>query len=208
MDISNLKFKIDQIRSIAAKYKAPIFESKGIYNYNLNIWGIRSNDARTVVYNDKFVIFYQDRSGNWLFENFDGTTDPSNLTLESPVNIAGTAILCEGFHKALWAYGFHKQRRDHKALVQHSPCKVYRDNNKDATIDYGKLPIQVGMFGINMHRASAYGNNPKIGLYSAGCQVHADIKKYERTFLPLIESSINEGFTTFSYTLIKESDLC
>jgi len=205
---SKLNLTIEQVREIALKYKAPIFESKKIYKYNLNIWGIRSSEKDTTLFNDMIVVFYQDITDHWFFEYFKATTDPSDLTLENPVNIDGTAILCEGFHKSLWAYGFHKQRPDHKALVQHSTCKVYRDNNHDRKIDYGKLPIQVGMFGINMHRASKYGTTPKIGLYSAGCQVHADVKRYDNIFIPLIESSVNEGFTTFSYTLIKESDLC
>lgn len=204
---SNLKLDIKTVINIAAKYNAPIFTSQKVYNYNLNIWGIRSLETNTKKFNDKIVVFYQDRSGHWFFEYFDATTDPSNLMLLDPVNIDGTAILCEGFHKALWSYGFHKQRRDHKALVQHATCRVYRDNNKNDRIDYGNLPIQTGMFGINMHRASAYGTTPEIGLYSAGCQVHANVVKYNNRFIPIIESSVNEGLTTFSYTLILESDL-
>ena len=207
MPLPNLKLDIGAVTRIAAKYNAPIFTSQKVYNYNLNIWGIRSLEQDTKKFNDWVVVFHQDRSGHWFFEYFKATTDPSNLTLMDPVNIDGTAILCEGFHKGLWTYGFHKQRKDHKALVQHSACNVYRDNNKNARIDYGKLPIQTGMFGINMHRASIYGTTPEIGLYSAGCQVHADYEKYSRKFIPLIESSINEGLNTFSYTLILESDL-
>ena len=68
-------------------------------------------------------------------------------------------------------------------------------NNKEET----------GMFGINMHRASINGNNNEIGLYSAGCQVHQDYKRFTYEFMPIIKSAI--GKSSITYTLINEDDL-
>lgn len=197
---------MNDILRIAKEYDYPIFKSNNIFNYNLNIWGFRSDSKDTTSFNDLCVVFYQNRQGHWFLEYFDITTDPSDLTLMNPININGTAILCEGYHKSLWTFGFHKHRSDHKALIQHSPCTVYRDNNRDKEIDE-LLPRETGMFGIEMHRASKYGTTPKIGLYSAGCQVHADVVKYDQVFIPLVENCVNEGNSVFSYTLVKESDL-
>lgn len=195
---------VQSILKIANDHGFPIFRSNRKFNYNLNIWGFRSSDKNTEVFNDLAVIFYENKFGGWIANWFDITTDPSNLTLMNPVNIDGTAILCEGHHSKLWTFGYHKQRHDHPALVQHSACKVYRDNNRDDKID-SNLPVESGIFGINMHRASAYGVTPKIGLYSAGCQVHSNIDKYNKVFLPLIRESVNEGNSLFSYTLCLES---
>lgn len=182
----------------------PIFENK-VYNYNLNIWGIRSNNKDVTSFNDTFVVFRK-YANSWVVEYFQGTTDPSDLTLAKPENSKGTAIVKEGHYTGVWGFGYHKQRRDHKALVQIRPITVYRDNNKDNNLDFN-VSVETGMFGINMHRASAYGTTAKIGLYSAGCQVHADVNKYNEVFIPLIENSLREGLNSFSYTLIKESDL-
>lgn len=194
---------IAQIKAIAKAKQFPIFESKGKFDFNLNIWGFRSPSKDYTKFNDLAIVFREDRQGHWFIDPFIITTDPSNLLLMNPVNIDGTAILCEGFHSKLWTYGHHKQRTDHRALVQHSPCKVYRDKDKDDVVD-ADLPIFEGMFGINMHRASAYGTTPNIGLYSAGCQVHADVDRYNHKFIPLIETSVSEGNNVFSYALCKE----
>jgi hypothetical protein len=197
------KITLKTIFKIAEERNIPIFKSYSKYNYNLNIWGFRSNEKDTTKFNDLCAVFYESRFGDWFVDWFVITTDPSNLTLMKPVNSDGTAILCEGHHSKLWMFGNHKQRRDHKALVQHAPCKVYRDNNKDSKID-SNLPIDFGLFGINMHRASNYGVTPSIGLYSAGCQVHADVDRYNNKFIPLVEASVAEGNKLFSYTLILE----
>lgn len=197
---------IETILNVMAKKKYPVFISHAAFNFNLNLIGIRTNDTDTTRFNDYEAIIYQTTRGKWSLDWFDITTDPSNLLLTKPVNNLGTAILCEGHHSKLWSYGFHKGRRDHKALVQFSPCEVYRDNDKDTSIDK-QLPIDTGMFGINQHRASAYGDNETIGLYSAGCQVHAHIDRYNGTFIPLIENCIREGNRIFSYTLLLENDL-
>ena len=201
-----IKPTVEQIMAVATSKGYPIFKSNGIYNYNLNLWGIRSQDKDTSVYNDMLAIMYQNVRNNWTIDYFTITTDPSDIILQTPENDNGTAILCEGHHSKLWSYGFHKGRPDHKALVQFSPCRVYRDNNKDSVANEDPSTIETGVFGINMHRASAYTNNPKIGLYSAGCQVHFDVDRYNKVFIPLIENCVNEGNRIFSYTLCLESD--
>lgn len=182
----------------------PIYYSKGMFNYNLNLLGIRSSDKDSSTFNDLLCIFYQDIKSKWTVDYFTITTDPSDIILKTPENPKGTAILCEGHHPKLWSYGFHKNRKDHKALVQYSPCRVYRDNDKDDIVDVVN-PIDTGIFGINMHRASAYTVNPKIGLYSAGCQVHYDVNRYNKVFIPLIENCVREGNRIFSYTLCLEN---
>lgn len=196
---------LDKIFEIASRNDYKIFYNNGVYDYNLNIWGFRSNDKNTSTYNDVFVVFYQKLKGGWTMIQFEGTTDPSDIILKQPMNELGTAIVVPGQYTSLWSFGFHKNRRDHKALVQFKPVTVYRDNNKDTTIDE-ELLRYTGMFGINMHHGSL-NSTDLIGLWSAGCQVHKDIKRYNNEFIPLIESSVKEGNKTFTYTLCVENDL-
>lgn len=155
---------------ISTKYKYPIFKSNKAYPINLNIWGIRSNDERTEYFNDVIIIFYNDANDNWTLNIYEATTDPSKLYLTNPMNKKGCAILLTGFHKGLWKLGYHKGK--YEALVQATPCEVYRDNDKDDYISYhDDMKIETGMFGINFHRASLSQKSDEIGLYSAGCQV-------------------------------------
>jgi len=57
---------------------------------------------------------------------------------------------------------------------QVKPLSIYRDTNKDAVLD--KENLQVGLFGINFHRAGMSG---LIDNWSAGCQVMFDKDWYE-----------------------------
>lgn len=198
------KPSLESITRVAGNKDFPIFTSQGKFDYNLNIWGFRSPSIDTSEYNDSCAVFWQNHRGQWTIEYFEITTDPSDLLLEKPINAMGTAILKEGHHKALWTLGYHKQRDDHRALVQCNPCWVYRDNDRNTRINTG-LPVEHGIFGINMHRASAVSNNRRIGLYSAGCQVHYDADRFRKVFIPLAEASSKEGHTTFSYTLCLQS---
>lgn len=201
-----MKITLDNIFRIASEKRYRIYTNETIFNYNLNIWGFRSTDRDTIHFNDMFAVFYQDMKNVWHLELFEGTTDPSNILLADPMNEDGTAILVPGQHIRLWTFGYHKGRKDHKALIQYSPCRVFRDNNKDNVID-DNLPIFEGMFGINMHRANAYKHSDVIGLHSAGCQVHEDVDKYNKTFIPLVTKCCNEGNKLFTYTLCEEKYL-
>ena len=171
-------------------------------NLNINLWGIRSNDKDTTKFNDVCLMFYQNKDTTWTIHTYKITTDPSNVNLQKPINKNGTAIVKEGQYKGLFKVGLHK---GYEALVQAVPITVIRDNNKDDILDIKNNKEETGMFGINMHRASINGNNNEIGLYSAGCQVHQDYKRFTYEFMPIIKSAI--GKSSITYTLINEDDL-
>ena len=194
---------INHLLKIAEKNNFSIYYSNSKYPKNLNIWGIRSNDTDTKKYNDVMITFYSETSG-WKVNVFEITTDPSNLNLIKPINKKGTAILVEGQYKGLWKIGKHKNQ--YEALVQNKPCKVYRDNNKDEYLNFKNDSIEEGMFGINCHRASSWKISELIGLYAAGCQVHKDVNRFNKEFMPLVKKCcINEKTDSFTYTLINEN---
>lgn len=105
-------------------------------NINVNIWVIRNSQRRAGKFDDLQIVFWKDcLTGEWVYDMYNVTCDPSDLALEQMKNPNGTAVLSYGFHKSKWKLGFHKGRLDHPALVQVKPLLVYRDNNKDKMID-------------------------------------------------------------------------
>ena len=189
---------------IATRYKYPIFKSNKAYPINLNIWGIRSNDERTEYFNDVILTFYNDINDNWTLNIYEATTDPSNLNLMNPVNTKGCAILLTGFHKGLWKLGCHKGR--YEALVQASPCDIYRDADKDDYINFqDDMKLETGMFGINLHRASLNQTSDEIGLYSAGCQVIKNTNEFN-DLMKLCKKALKPNDKQ-SYVLIHEDCL-
>ena len=61
-------------------------------------------------------------------------------------------------------------------FVKELLSKVYRDKNKDNVYDLNDDNVHEGIFGINIHRATAKkgGKSWRVDKWSAGCQVIAD----------------------------------
>lgn len=192
---------IQELFRVSKKYKLPIFRHNQNYPINLNIWGIRSNDTRTEYFNDVIMTFYDDAVGRWTLNIYEGTTDPGKLYLMNPCNEKGCAVLTTGYHKGLWRLGLHHGK--YQALVQANPCEVYRDNDKNDLINYyDDIKVERGIFGINLHRASATQKSDEIGLYSAGCQVIKNTNEFN-DLMTLCKKAIKPGGTQ-SYVLINE----
>lgn len=176
----------------------PIF-TKG--DYNLNIFGIRNMknvDANT--FNDLIGLLYK-VNGDWVLKKYDATTDPGTKFRTSPVNIHGTAILKEGYHRHGFKLGYHKG--SYEALQQNRPLPLYRDNNKDSHLDYDS-PVIVEMAGINIHRGRKHGTTELVGPWSAGCQVIANSDDFDE-FMTIVKKSAKIYGKTFSYALFTET---
>jgi len=174
-------------------------QSKG--GYDLNIFGIRTLDNRANTFNDVIGVMYlfNDR---WNCFMFPATTDPGVYYREHPMNVNGTAILVPGQYRGAFKLGLHS---GYPALVQKSPLKVYRDNNKDEVLDLDPDSIQEGMFGINLHHAGSSQASTVVDKWSAGCQVVADPFQHQFLYSLAKKSSslFGDGFT---YTLLEEAD--
>jgi len=119
------------------------------------------------------------------------------------MNVNGTAILAPGQHRGCFRIGTHQGI--YKALVQAKPVPVYRDNNKDSTID-SKGPLDVGFFGINHHRANSRRTSTQVDKWSAGCQAFANPDAYVQ-YIALCEETTKKYGENITYTLIEEKDL-
>lgn len=139
--------------------------------FDLNLFGIRGASSQADLYDDGIGIAWTDAAGHPHGRLFRATTDPGRPWLQRPSRASGCAILVgPAWYRGMYALGLHKGRA---ALVQAGPCRVWRDDDRDAVL--GPLanpegfPVEAGG-GINLHDPGA--EDPgKVGYSSAGCQV-------------------------------------
>ncbi len=172
---------------------------------NLNIIGIRHNNTRANTFNDVICVLYQ-QSGEWQLKQYKATTDAGIYWRTNPMNVDGTAVLIAGQHKSLWKLGYHQGK--YRALVQHKPVVVLRDNNQNTELDTEVTPqavLQQGYFGINCHRANSKTTSTQVDKWSAGCQVLASPSDFDE-FIALCDQSAAKYGPYFSYTLLDQAD--
>lgn len=179
-----------------------VYFNKG--KYNLNIIGVRRAGTKvTNQFDDVIVVEYIDMYGIKTREVFAATTDPGLSSITNPISSKGCAILAPGQYRSCWKLGYHKGK--YEAIVQYKPVKVYRDNNKDKVYDFDSKTIEEGIFGINIHKAGD--NSTIVNGWSAGCQVLARRKDFDK-LMKLAHYQISQGHgKLFTYTLINEEDL-
>ncbi|PAJ72262.1 hypothetical protein CJF42_22165 [Pseudoalteromonas sp. NBT06-2] len=172
---------------------------------NLNLIGIRHTNTSANTFNDAFVALYQ-VNGQWQLAQFKCTTDPGVYYRNNPLNIDGTAIVVPMQHRSLWTFGYHQGK--YPALVQNKPITVFRDANKDNELntDVALTNQQTGYFGINCHRASSKHESQQVDKWSAGCQVLANPKDFEK-LMSLCKQSSQQWGNTFTYTLLEQTAL-
>jgi len=198
-----MKFTLEQIKKVLTKKGYEIFSKAR--PYNLNIVGVRSTDKTSNLFNDAITCFYNDKQGNEAFHVWPATTDPGLFYLKNPVNVEGTAILCEGQYKGVYSLALHQGK--YRALCQRNGnVKVVRDCDRDSELDYNSGKIEAGMFGINIHRANLHAITDKVDKWSAGCQVFQNDSDFDE-LIALAEISAGLYGNKFTYTLINEKDL-
>ena len=169
--------------------------------YNLNLFGIRSQYNMANRFDDLLGAAYI-AGDQWHVEYWPATTDPGTYWLNNPGRVSGTAILVEGQYRGAYRIGQH--RGQYTALKQAAPMKVYRDSNRDNVLDMSPETQSEGIFGINIHRASAHRETETVGRYSAGCTVFADPDDFA-AFLSICKRQVEvNGWETFTYTLVPE----
>jgi hypothetical protein len=196
-------FTLDQIKSamIAKGYKW--FEEG---DFNLNLIGVRNSDTGDTVTNafdDTFFIAYRD-AGKWKIHNYACTTDPGAHWQQAPINAGGTASLVPNQYRSTWRIDLHQGL--YKALKQFKPVDTYRDKNKDLKYTRHIEDITNGIYGINIHRASATGVSNRVDKWSAGCQVIADKADFAN-LMYLAHTSASKYGNSFTYTLLESKNI-
>ena len=179
-------------------------------NYDVNIVGVRNADTNNEVTNrfdDHLTISYKNENGEWNFHCFDATTDPGpHWTEKQLLNKNGVAILKEGQYRGSHKIGLHQGK--YEALRQKKPLKVYRDGDRDDTYDFIEENVHEGIYGINIHRATARegGKSVQVDKWSAGCQVIAANDDF-KLFMEICRKARDVWGNSFTYTLINSNDI-
>ena len=171
-------------------------------NYELNIIGIRDENAKANSFDDTICVLFKDEYNDDVLVCFPATTDPGTFWLEHPMNVKGCAIMSEGQYIDAYKIGIHK---NYKALQQIGEINYVRDNNKDDVLDFNAPFKSKGNFATNIHHADEAEKSVRVDKWSAGCQV---IQKGWHEFIELCEKSrlITER-NLFDYTLLNIHDV-
>lgn len=182
-NLSTIKLDVDgivgkQTKTIEAIVIQHIKQQFSLNNY---IWEIdkpntifyRTNNIFNNQYEDWMVIIKQITEIDFNLYVFKCTTKAGNFYVQNPVTvggITGTAILKPGQYRNTWkfitAVNWKTLWTQHPYFYQVLPVNIWRDKNKDNTIN--KEISTSGLFGINWHRG---GISSLIDRWSAACLV-------------------------------------
>jgi len=201
-----MKYTREQIQAAVEKKGYKYFTS-GVLN--VNIIGIRNSDTNgkiTNKFDDTMTISYKDNDLNWIYNEYNCTTDPGDDWTDNPMLEKGVAILKPGQYPKSHKIRLHGGK--YTALGQQNNVQVYRVANKDGVYDYNEDTVDEGLFGINIHRATALEGKTStyIDKWSAGCQVIASNDDWHE-FLNICQEARSEWNNNFTYTLIESKDI-
>jgi hypothetical protein len=174
-------------------------------DYDVNIVGIRNNATGNRITNrfDDWMTVSYKLNGIWQFHIYPCTTDPGiKHSVQQLLSPKGVARLVPGQYRGTWEIGMHQGK--YSALVQRRPVTVWRDANKNHTFE--ESATETGLFGINIHRASATGTSTLVDGWSAGCQVIASINHFTQ-FMRIMNNAREKVSPRFTYTLLESKDL-
>ena len=204
-----MKYTREKIEEVMASKGYKYFTDNNNKSYDVNIIGIRNSETKgrvTNAFDDLMTIAYK-TDGEWQYHEFNCTTDPGSAYMDNPIlENTGCAILKPNQYR-----GSHKLRLHagkYLALGQKKDVTVYRDNDRDNNYDLNESKTDTGIFGINIHRATAKtgGKSTRVDKWSAGCQVIADNDDWHE-FLDICQSAREIHGNSFSYTLLESNDL-
>jgi hypothetical protein len=201
------KYTKEQIKDTVERLGYKYFTND---NYDVNIIGIRNSKTEgrvTNKFDDLMTISYKDENGEWQYHEYDCTTDPGDDWMENPwVKEKGCAVLKPGQYRGSHKLRLHSGK--YLALGQKKDVTVYRDNNRNNQYEFDESTCDTGVFGINIHRATALEGKTStyVNKYSAGCQVIASNDDWH-AFLDICQTAREVWGNSFSYTLIESKNI-
>lgn len=180
------------------------FDERGKFKtHDLNIFGIRSKDRTTNIFNDLIGVFYKMTTDSTTLHTWVATVDPGLYYLQNPMNPSGTFALKPGQYLGAYKIGLHHTQ---DALVQVGKLIGFRDNNRDNIIDLdpSKGYYDGNNFGVNIHHKEI--DSEFVDMGSAGCQVFKSTEDHGE-FMGLCCQAAAIWYNLFSYTLLDDEDV-
>lgn len=175
-----------------------VMKAKGYRVFDdFNLYGIRSSDTKANTFNDLVGVLWKN-GDTWVNYAWPATTDPGTYYRNAPMNVHGTAIMKPGQYARAYKLGMHT---GYPALEQCAPITVYRDANRNDTLELNESKVETGLFKTNIHRANPRRPSTQVDKWSAGCQVIADPKHFDE-----LMSLARRNGGPFTYTLLTEQD--
>jgi len=204
-----MSYTLEQIQYAVRSKGYKWFNDSAEKGYDVNIVGIRNSSTKdrvTNAFDDHISISYKDFDGSWKSHCYACTTDPGTHWVENLLNPNGVAILKPGQYRGSHKIGLHQGK--YEALRQKKPLKVYRDGDKDREYDLLEENVHEGIYGINIHRATAKPGrkSTRVDKWSAGCQVIAASDDFAELMGIVNQAKTIHG-NSFSYTLIESADI-
>lgn len=181
----------------------------------LNLIGVRNPAKTGDSFDDDLCVAWKEKDGTWKYAQYPCTTDPAVQARKYPPLKKGVAILIPGQYDS-YEIGYHKK---YEAIIQRrgSTVRVWRDNNKDAVLDFGSGKEEAGDFRINIHRAfvpqsEVITTTKKVdgkrvpASWSEGCTVFKRDKDFQEV-MSLARRCRTATGNRFVYTLLEKADL-
>ena len=188
-------------RSIAAK-------KYSWFNDKPNMIAIRTNLQVPDVFNDIITVEYKNKGVSTLFTAVI-TTEPGVAYQKKLLNPKGCWVMMPNQMIDAYSPGFHQGKTDHRCLRSTGMIYGLRDNDLDGIAGNDKDAVAGWVdgttVGANIHGANKLGITPKIGPWSAGCQVFAAWKAKEE--MMDIFANHYPALKKITYTLLTESDI-
>ena len=204
-----MKYTREQIEATMSSKGYKYFYDNSNKSYDVNIIGIRNSETKdrvTNAFDDTMTITYKCEGLVWHYNELNCTTDPGTHWVKNISNKNGVAILKPGQYRGSHKLRLHRGK--YLALGQKKNVTVYRDSNRDNNYDLNESKTDTGIFGINIHRATAKtgGKSTRVDKWSAGCQVIASNKDWYK-FLDICQRARDIHGNSFSYTLIESKNI-
>jgi hypothetical protein len=167
--------------------------------FELNIVFIRTSERFTNKFDDEVYWFWWNERSEIGFKKAKCTTKAGFYYVKNFSNKNGTGIVKEKQYIDGWKKGLHSGLYD--ALVQNKEIDIWRDKDRDYSIDTGVE--ETGYFSINIHKANKDRESIEVNNWSAACMVFANPIMYN-SFMRAANQQISlTGRKVFSPIILK-----
>lgn len=169
--------------------------------FDVTLGGIRTKDNSSNAFNDWIFASLFTKEGI-MSTVFEGTTDAGRYYRENPINPSGTAIIEHGVqHRGCYTYMATGGHKGQEAFRQTGGMSYWRDNDKDAILEFDGTKYEDKIFNTNGHDMGESGED--VNKWSAGCW--GAVKRNMDILYMMAQLQMKNGLgDKFSYAMLHE----